>query len=56
LPLALATGASAASSHHIGTTVVAGMASVAILASIFVPSFYSLIARVQAWLARKRGK
>jgi len=56
LPLALASGAGASNSHHIGTTVVAGMASVAVLASIFVPSYYALIARAQAWLARKRGK
>jgi HAE1 family hydrophobic/amphiphilic exporter-1/multidrug efflux pump len=56
LPLALATCAGAANSHQIGTTVVAGMAAVAVLASIFVPAFYFLIAHAQAWLARKRGK
>src|SRR5699024_1387704 len=56
LPLVLASGAGASNSHHIGTTVVAGMVSVAVLASIFVPTFYALIARAQAWLARKRGK
>ncbi|GEN24683.1 multidrug efflux RND transporter permease subunit [Halomonas cupida] len=44
LPLALATGASDTSSHHIGTTVAVGMASVAILGSCFVPSFYAMIA------------
>ncbi|EPC02615.1 transporter [Litchfieldella anticariensis FP35 = DSM 16096] len=56
LPLALATGASDTSSHHIGTTVAMGMASVAVLASFFVPSFYAMIAHVQQWLAEKRGK
>ncbi|GHC33422.1 efflux RND transporter permease subunit [Aidingimonas halophila] len=55
LPLALATGASEASSHQIGTTVAVGMASVAILASFFVPSFYAMIARMSDWLRRKLG-
>ncbi|MFQ3786754.1 efflux RND transporter permease subunit [Halomonas sp. A29] len=50
LPLALASGASDVSSHHIGTTVAVGMASVAILGSLFVPSFYAVIARVSDWL------
>ncbi|OBX33698.1 efflux pump membrane transporter BepE [Halomonas elongata] len=53
LPLALATGASDTSSHHIGTTVAVGMASVAILGSLFVPTFYAMIAGVTDWL---RGK
>nr|WP_300314791.1 efflux RND transporter permease subunit [Halomonas sp.] len=46
LPLAIATGASDTSSHHIGTTVAMGMASVAVLGSCFVPSFYAMIATV----------
>ena len=54
LPLALATGASDVSSHHIGTTVAMGMASVAILGSLFIPSFYAMIATVSDWLYRKR--
>ncbi|WP_062373562.1 efflux RND transporter permease subunit [Halomonas sp. KX33721] len=54
LPLALATGASDVSSHHIGTTVAVGMASVAILGSLFIPSFYAMIAAVSDWLYRKR--
>ncbi|NWO08177.1 MAG: efflux RND transporter permease subunit, partial [Alteromonadaceae bacterium] len=53
LPLALATGASDVSSHHIGTTVAMGMASVAILGSFFVPTFYALIAAISDWLRRK---
>ncbi|MEQ5801559.1 efflux RND transporter permease subunit [Halomonas sp. H10-9-1] len=57
LPLALATGASDVSSHHIGTTVVVGMASVAILGSFFIPSFYAMIAAISDWLGRKlQGK
>ncbi|MCH4562602.1 efflux RND transporter permease subunit [Halomonas sp. EGI 63088] len=55
LPLALATGASDTSSHHIGTTVAMGMASVAILGSFFVPTFYTMIAHVTDWLRRKLG-
>ncbi|MBB3191481.1 efflux RND transporter permease subunit [Halomonas cerina] len=53
LPLALASGASDVSSHHIGTTVAVGMASVAVLGSVFVPSFYAVIAAVSNWLRRK---
>jgi len=53
LPLALATGASDTSSHHIGTTVAVGMATVAVLGSFFVPSFYAMIAAVSDWLGRK---
>ncbi|WP_280549698.1 MULTISPECIES: efflux RND transporter permease subunit [unclassified Halomonas] len=53
LPLAMATGASDTSSHHIGTTVAVGMASVAVLGSFFVPSFYAMIAAVSDWLRRK---
>ncbi|MGM0545057.1 MAG: efflux RND transporter permease subunit, partial [Pseudomonadota bacterium] len=57
LPLALATGASDVSSHHIGTTVAVGMATVAILGSLFVPSYYVMIAQMSSWLGRKfRGK
>ncbi len=53
LPLALATGASDTSSHHIGTTVAVGMATVAVLGSLFVPSFYAMIAAISDWLRRK---
>ncbi len=31
-----------------------GMASVAILGSLFIPSFYAMIATVSDWLYRKR--
>ncbi|MFS6538446.1 efflux RND transporter permease subunit [Idiomarina loihiensis] len=53
LPLALATGASDVSSHHIGTTVAVGMGSVAVLGSLFAPSFYAMIAAISDWLAIK---
>jgi HAE1 family hydrophobic/amphiphilic exporter-1/multidrug efflux pump len=55
VPLALETGASDVSSHHIGTAVSVGMASVAIISSCFVPSFYAMIAYVSDWISRKRG-
>ncbi|WP_027967513.1 efflux RND transporter permease subunit [Halomonas halocynthiae] len=55
LPLVLASGASATSSHHIGTTVAFGMASVAILGSMFVPTYYAMIAHVSDWLGRRSG-
>ncbi len=55
IPLALATGASDTSSHHIGTAVSVGMASVAIIGSCFVPTFYAMIASVSDWISRKRG-
>ncbi|GAB2721932.1 efflux RND transporter permease subunit [Halomonas garicola] len=55
MPLALATGASDTSSHHIGTTVSVGMATVAIISSCFVPSYYAMIAGVADWANRKRG-
>ncbi|GEK73539.1 MULTISPECIES: efflux RND transporter permease subunit [Halomonas] len=55
LPLAMATGASDTSSQHIGTTVAMGMASVAVLGSLFVPTFYAMIASVTDWLKRKTG-
>ncbi|GHD43103.1 hydrophobic/amphiphilic exporter-1, HAE1 family/multidrug efflux pump [Marinobacter persicus] len=53
LPLALATGASDVSSHHIGTTVAVGMASAAVIGSFFVPTYYAMIAAVSDWLRRK---
>ena len=57
LPLALASGASDVSSHHIGTTVAVGMGSVAVLGSFFIPSFYAMIASISDWLGCKlRGK
>ncbi|MFC0268485.1 efflux RND transporter permease subunit [Kushneria aurantia] len=55
LPLALASGASAASRHHIGTPVVGGMISITLLASMFVPATYVFIMQGSEWLARKLG-
>lgn len=47
LPLMLASGAGDANSHHIGTTVVGGMLCVMLVASVFVPAFYYMIASLQ---------
>jgi len=46
LPLAIATGASAASQNAIGTGVLGGMISATVLAVLFVPMFFVFIARV----------
>jgi HAE1 family hydrophobic/amphiphilic exporter-1/multidrug efflux pump len=56
LPLALASGASAASRNQIGTPVVGGMISITLLATIFVPGAYVLIMRVTMWLRSKTRK
>ena len=53
LPLALASGASAASRQQIGTPVVGGMISITLLATVFVPAAYVLIMRVTLWLSAK---
>ncbi|ARS54051.1 efflux RND transporter permease subunit [Kushneria konosiri] len=55
LPLALASGASEASRHHIGTPVVGGMITITILASLFVPATYVFIMQASQWASRKLG-
>ncbi|WP_299262002.1 efflux RND transporter permease subunit [uncultured Kushneria sp.] len=55
LPLALASGASEASRHHIGTPVVGGMITITILASLFVPATYVFIMQGSQWAGRKLG-
>lgn len=45
LPLALSTGAGAASRHSIGTGVIGGMLAATCIAIVFVPMFYMLINR-----------
>ncbi|WP_129139071.1 efflux RND transporter permease subunit [Modicisalibacter coralii] len=56
LPLALATGASAASRNQIGTPVVGGMIAITVLASVFVPASYVLIMKVTHTLSRWVGR
>ncbi|MFN0263188.1 multidrug efflux RND transporter permease subunit [Tepidamorphus sp. 3E244] len=46
LPLAIASGASAASQNAIGTSVLGGMISATVLAVFFVPVFYVFVMRV----------
>jgi multidrug efflux pump len=50
LPLAISTGAGAASRHSIGTGVIGGMLAATFIATFFIPMFYRLI----AW--RSEGK
>src|SRR5690606_11648893 len=46
VPLAVATGASAASQNAIGTGVLGGMISATVLAVIFVPAFFVFVMRI----------
>jgi multidrug efflux pump len=45
MPLALATGAGAASRHAIGTGVVGGMFTATFIGVFFVPLFFKLVTR-----------
>ncbi|MDQ1338079.1 MAG: multidrug efflux pump, partial [Campylobacterota bacterium] len=47
IPLALSSGAGAASRHSIGTGVVGGMLAATFLAIIFIPLFYILISKLR---------
>src|SRR5690606_15200576 len=53
VPLAIGSGAGAASRHSIGTGVIGGMLGATILAIFFVPMFYMLLERLQQWLRRQ---
>jgi multidrug efflux pump len=55
-PMVVASGASAASRHSIGTAVVGGMLGATVLAIFFVPLAYVLLTRAVEWWGRKRGK
>ncbi|MFC4252802.1 efflux RND transporter permease subunit [Sinimarinibacterium flocculans] len=55
VPLALASGAGAASRHSIGTGVIGGMLGATVLAIIFVPMFYRLIEEITERLGGRRG-
>lgn len=54
LPLAISTGAGAASRHAIGTGVIGGMLSATFLAIFFVPLFFILVIKIAEKLGRKR--
>jgi len=55
LPLAIATGAGAASRQALGTAVVGGMIAGTFLAVLFVPVFYVLIQRLSEWIRSKKN-
>ena len=46
LPLAIATGAGAASQHDIGTGVIGGMLAATVLAIFFVPLFFVVVLKL----------
>jgi multidrug efflux pump subunit AcrB len=50
LPLALSTGAGAASRHSLGTSVIGGMLAATFIATLFVPLFFNWIA---GWRRRR---
>jgi multidrug efflux pump len=52
-PLAISTGAGAASQNDIGTGVIGGMISATVLAIFFVPLFFML---VRSFVARRRAR
>ncbi len=56
LPLALATGAGAASRQALGTAVIGGMLASTLIAILFVPVYYVLMVRLSRWLGRKKNK
>jgi multidrug efflux pump len=53
IPLAISTGAGAASRHSIGTGVIGGMLAATIIATFFVPMFYNVAESISN---RKKGK
>jgi len=55
VPLAISTGAGAASRHSIGTGVIGGMLAATFLATFMVPMFYKLIAGVGAKREARRA-
>jgi multidrug efflux pump len=56
VPLALASGASSASRHSIGTGLIGGMLAATILAPLFVPLFYRLIEALSVKLSRRKAQ
>ncbi|GGE48540.1 multidrug efflux RND transporter permease subunit [Agaricicola taiwanensis] len=56
VPLAIATGASAASQNAIGTGVLGGMISATVLAVFFVPVFFVFIAKLFSRSAKEEAK
>ncbi len=50
LPLAISTGAGAASRHAIGTGVIGGMLAATFIATFFIPLFWTYVARLSEYL------
>jgi len=56
VPLAISTGAGAASRHSIGTGVIGGMVGATVLAIVFVPLFYRLIEGLSERFGKRRER
>lgn len=56
LPLAISSGAGAASRHAIGTGVIGGMLAATFIATFFIPLFYTYFARFGEFLSNLRKK
>ncbi len=56
LPLALSTGAGAASRHAIGTGVIGGMIVATFIGTFFIPLFWTYFARLSEFIKQKFGK
>ncbi|MDY0040277.1 MAG: efflux RND transporter permease subunit, partial [Desulforhabdus sp.] len=54
VPLAVATGAGAASRQALGTAVIGGMLASTLLAVLFVPVFYVVMQRFSEWRAKRK--
>ena len=56
VPLALASGAGAASRQALGTAVIGGMLASTLIAILFVPVYYVLMVRLSRWWVGKKKK
>jgi hydrophobe/amphiphile efflux-1 (HAE1) family protein len=56
VPLAISTGAGAASRHSIGTGVIGGMVAATTIAIVFVPLFYVWVASAGDWVRARRAR
>jgi Cu/Ag efflux pump CusA len=57
LPLAVSTGAGAASRHSIGTGVIGGMLAATFIAVLFIPLFFVWSDKLGVWMrGRTRGQ
>jgi len=55
VPLAISTGAGAASRHSIGTGVIGGMLAATFIATLFIPLFYVAVGKFGARLQMKKA-